>query len=195
MSEQNKPTPREHRNEQIECLTRTVVSEQADLEAFARLLLRRHGVTPQVADVEDALSEAYSRAVARIRRDPGAPIRHFGAWYRKFLALVCYEIARRQNRSYRNTTVEELQAEDEVLSLLHRASEESRDPSLFLYAQELLALLPEDEQWLLMKSMKGYTSQEIAREKTARGKKVTANWVRKKRTEALRKLQRKMGLA
>lgn len=163
--------------ERIRKLTDLLRRRQRQLAGFAWRCLSVRGVQPQNADVQDALSDAYLIAATKIRNDPTLVVENWEAWFRKFLFFTCLKLADAHHKLGLTTTIDELEAEDEILQ-----SSAHWDDNIL--ARELLDSLEPEEREVLTQAGSGYTSNEIG---VALGK--SADNVRQIKSRAIEKLR------
>jgi RNA polymerase sigma factor (sigma-70 family) len=185
------------RDRRIHALTEVVRTEQASLERFAGRWFKRMGLTAQTADLEDALEESYARAIAHIKRHPDTNLRSPSAWFRTILSFVCREIARDKHRcpAAESDLWDGLQSENETMETLLRSSEDTSDAELHALVQEILGRLEDEPRWIVIRSLQGWTSKEIADNLRKTGRQISAAAVRQIRSRALRGIRKDLGLA
>jgi RNA polymerase sigma factor (sigma-70 family) len=160
----------------IRALSELLRAKRSQLQSFAWRCLSVRGARPQIADVQDALAEAYLRAATRLKNQPELAPDNLEAWFRRVLFFTCVKHADARYKLGLSTTIEELQAEDAVL-----------EPAVWeqILAGQLLAKLDPQEGDILRMAAEGYTSVEIG-QKYGR----PADTIRQAKSRAISRLRR-----
>jgi len=141
-------------------LTESVRSNQSALAEGIRRRLLRFGLASDRADVEDVLSEAYLTAAVRLRRDQALQIKSPSGWVSRIALFLIMRRAKKRKVEGWKTLIEDLEVQDAVIDLVHRAEGEA-NPELRLYVRELLATLEPREREILERTAEGWTAEEI----------------------------------
>ena len=139
-----------------------VQQQQSDFARFAWRCLALRGREPDLADIEDVMSDAFVVAMSRLREEPLLKIRNLGGWFRKILFFQCLRRARKWRFEGWDALVTSLEEGDYVLDILQHTTTPPDDPDLAILARELLDRLGPLERRIVELSISGYTSSEIA---------------------------------
>jgi RNA polymerase sigma factor (sigma-70 family) len=148
--------------DRIQELTDFVQTEQQSLFRFAWRCIALRGRKPGVQDIEDVMSDAYLTAATLLRDERSAPVRNLGAWFRKILFFRCLRLAAKWRFRQWDRTIDDLEAQDEVLDLVASGVEGSPAHESRLLVRELLDSLDSRSRAIVELAAEGYSAVEIA---------------------------------
>lgn len=180
------PTPEDETEieQRIGKLTEVVDQNRRFFEYFAWNCLQVRGAKPSKEDLEDVLSDAYFDAASLLKNGRFVDLQYYNAWFRKVLFLRCLQHSKRKHRELARI-VTSLSEQDDVLDLGRGAGRFADDAEMPILWDELLSKLDkEDDKQIVLKSLEGYTSKEIAQSLN-----LSPQNIRQIKSRALRKIR------